>query len=88
VVKRTARVLVVDDELDARELTRDILVREGHLVETAASGPEGLEKIKQGRFDLVLLDLVMPRMDGLEVLRRIKEMPAAEDVLVVYRQQL
>lgn len=63
-----ARLLVVDDNKINRMLLSRSLEQQGHLVETAVNGKEGLEKIRSGEFDLVLLDIEMPVMNGFEVL--------------------
>ena len=65
-------ILIVDDEASIRELLRFNLQKEGYVVSEAADGLEALQLIKQQRPDLVLLDLMLPGMDGLEVCRRIK----------------
>jgi CheY-like chemotaxis protein len=69
------RVLVVDDS----EINRDLLPRRiedfGHTVSTAGSGAQALEMLRTGGFDAVLLDLIMPEMDGYELLTRIKADP-------------
>ncbi len=66
------RILVVDDEEDIVELVRFHLAREGFSVETAASGEEALKKVRQGAFALLVLDLMLPGLDGLEVARALK----------------
>src|SRR3989442_661695 len=66
-------ILVVDDEENLRNLLIRILREDGYTVETAADGEEGLAKYKAGRYDLVLLDLKLPKLDGMSVLRSIKE---------------
>ncbi len=63
-----ARLLVVDDNKINRMLLSRSLETQGHLVETAENGKEGLEKIRTGTFDLILLDIEMPEMDGFQVL--------------------
>jgi len=63
-----ARLLVVDDNKINRMLLSRSLELQGHLVETAENGKEGLEKLRSGAFDLVLLDIEMPEMDGFQVL--------------------
>jgi adenylate cyclase len=63
-----ARLLVVDDNKINRMLLSRSLAAQGHIVETAENGKEGLEKIRSGVFDLVLLDIEMPEMDGFQVL--------------------
>lgn len=75
------RVLVVDDEENLRNLLSKILRDEGFQVETAVDGEEGLGKYKAGRYDLVLLDLKLPKMDGLSVLKAISEFDP--DALVI-----
>ena len=67
------RILVVDDEEGLRLLYKEELEDEGWEVELAASGEESLEKLERESIDLVLLDIKMPGMDGVEVLRRVKE---------------
>ena len=62
-----ARVLVIDDEENIREILTDILLTGGHDVVTVANGPDGLEVLREGRFDLVLTDLSLPGMTGYEV---------------------
>ena len=66
------RILVVEDEPVIRELVRSMLDDGPVEVETAGSGPEGLRRAKESRFDLVLLDVVLPGMDGLTVCRMLK----------------
>ncbi len=69
------RILVVDDEEDIVELVRFHLTREGFLVDSAASGEEALAKVRQGAFALIVLDLMLPGVDGLEVARALKAEP-------------
>jgi DNA-binding response OmpR family regulator len=68
-----ARVLVVDDEPDLRDLLSRRLLADGFAVDTAADGPEALEMIREAPPDLLLLDLMMPGMDGWELLRRLRD---------------
>jgi DNA-binding NtrC family response regulator len=77
----TAKVLIVDDETIMRESLAGWLERDGHAVQTARSGEEALKKCRENRFDILLLDIKMEGMSGLEVLRRVKEGDA--DVAVV-----
>jgi len=65
-----ARVLVVDDESEIREILSDLLVSDGHLVDTAADGSEALEVIHGWRPDVVLLDLMMPEVGAWDFLAR------------------
>ena len=68
------KILVVDDDTNICELLRLYLTKEGYQVTTANDGEEGLEKFSQVKPDMVLLDVMMPRLDGLEVCRRIRKM--------------
>jgi DNA-binding NtrC family response regulator len=67
-------ILVVDDEKEICTVLSDNLSQEGYRVFTANSGKTALELVKKEKPDLVLLDIRMPEMDGIEVLRRIKKM--------------
>ncbi len=82
-------ILAVDDLQENRELVARYLSRSGHLVVTAASGAEALRTLAETDVDVVLLDLMMPDMDGREVLRRIKEHPEwrATPVIVISGSQ-
>ena len=72
----SSRVLIVEDEPDIRDLVVHHLKREGYLVSAASSGEEALRQVLAAPPDLVLLDLMMPAMDGLEVCRRLRQDPA------------
>lgn len=67
------KILIVDDEETVVKMVACRLREKGYELDTASDGVEALAHIKQGSPDLVLLDIMMPRMDGLEVLRRIRE---------------
>jgi DNA-binding response OmpR family regulator len=77
------RVLVVDDEPDARDLLREFLAGKGYEVLTASNGEEALQKVKEERPHLILLDVRMPKMNGLEVLKRVREMDHEVGVIMV-----
>jgi two-component system phosphate regulon response regulator PhoB len=77
------RVLVVEDEEDVLELVRYNLVRNGYTVDTATSGEEGLRKVRNSNPDLILLDLMLPAVDGLEVCRIVKNDPKTQNIRVV-----
>ncbi len=77
------RILIVDDDPDILQFVRMNLELEGFTVATAESGPSALEKAKDSPPDLVLLDIMMPEMDGLTVLRRLRTMPATMNVAVI-----
>jgi two-component system, NtrC family, nitrogen regulation response regulator NtrX len=66
-----AAILLIDDEKSIRNVLKDILQHEGYRIEEAADGEQGLQKLAAQPFDLVLCDIKMPKMDGLEVLQQI-----------------
>jgi DNA-binding response OmpR family regulator len=67
------RILAVDDEADTRRFLTDLLTQEGHEVSTASTGLEALVVIQIHPFDVVLLDLMMPGVDGFQVIRMITD---------------
>jgi DNA-binding NtrC family response regulator len=77
------RVLVVDDERPTRLLMEKELPRAGYAVTSAASGEEALEQIRSADFDVILLDLKMPGIGGMEALRRIHESGASAEVVIL-----
>jgi two-component system phosphate regulon response regulator PhoB len=76
-------ILVVDDEEDILELLTYNLAREGYQVTGALSGEVALKKIRSTTFDLVVLDLMLPGIDGLEVTKTLKNDPKARDIPIV-----
>lgn len=83
VAEATARVLVVDDVEDNREVLRRRLEREGYAVTSAGNGREALTRIGESPFDLVLLDVMMPELDGYAVLEQLKSAPETRDIPVI-----
>jgi CheY-like chemotaxis protein len=78
------RILVVDDDENILSLERTILEQKGFDVTTAAGGAEALQLLGERTFDLVLLDVMMPEIDGFTVCRRIKEDPKTRDLPVIF----
>lgn len=71
-----AKILIVEDEEYLRELYQEVLSDQGYFVDTAENGNEGLAKIQQGGWDLVMLDIILPGIDGISIMRQIKASPA------------
>ncbi|HEY4695018.1 MAG TPA: response regulator [Candidatus Nanoarchaeia archaeon] len=69
------KILVVEDDEFLRELYQELLTDEGYVVTLTVDGEEGFNKMKEGGYDLILLDIMLPKMDGLEILRRLREDP-------------
>jgi phosphate regulon transcriptional regulator PhoB len=78
-----SQVLVVEDEPDIRDLVVLHLTREGFRCRTASNGIEALREVRAGRPDLVVLDLMLPEMDGLEVCRRLRAEPATAGISII-----
>lgn len=76
-----ARIMIVDDEVHIRYILCEELSRHGYEVSTAASGEEAVAMLQKGTYDLILLDLVMPGMGGLEVMREVRTL--APDTVVI-----
>ncbi len=80
---RSAHILVVDDEESIRDLLKLVLTGEGYSVVTGNDGEEGIEYLEAQRFDLVITDLVMPKVNGVEVLRAAKRIDPNYPVIVI-----
>ena len=78
------RILVVDDDENILSLERTILEQKGFAVTTADGGAEALKILGEQDFDLVLLDVMMPEIDGFTVCRRIKEEPRTKEIPVIF----
>jgi NADH:ubiquinone oxidoreductase subunit F (NADH-binding)/DNA-binding response OmpR family regulator len=77
------RILVVEDERDMRNGLQKILSRKGYSVDTAEDGLKAVEKMEQKSFQVVIADLKMPRMDGIDVLRKVKDMNKEIEVIII-----
>jgi len=77
------RVLVVEDEPLLSEMITKSLKLEGYLVESAGTGEDGLKKVKELNPDLVLLDVLLPKIDGWEVLTRLRDDPKSRDLPII-----
>ena len=81
--KCIAKILVVDDEREVQEIVEEFLTGRGYEVSVASNGEEALRAIEQEKPDVVLLDIVMPGMSGIETMKRIKELNEKTGVIVI-----
>jgi CheY-like chemotaxis protein len=72
---QTKKILVVEDDTFLRDIYTEVLAKAGYNVQAGEDGEKGLEKIRQGGWDLVLLDIIMPVMSGVDVMRKLHEEP-------------
>ncbi len=77
------KILVVDDEQDVLDLFRDLFTKQNYQVECALSGKSALEMIDKDRSDVVLLDIKMPEMDGIQALEEIKKKDPSIEVVML-----
>lgn len=77
------RILVVDDDADMLAWVKEDLENEGFIVETAQGGREGVERVRRGGIDLVVSDIKMPDLDGLDLLREVREITPTPFVIIV-----
>ena len=77
------KILIIEDDNFLLEMLAKTTIKEGLDIEIAVNGEDGLEKIGGGKFDLILLDLVLPKMHGLEVLTKLKEENNPTPVIVL-----
>lgn len=78
-----SRVLVVDDEPAIRALVAKIVERAGHLVDTARDGAEAIEKLDQTEYAVIVLDLMMPNVDGFGLIDHLKTRPGVKPAVIV-----
>lgn len=81
--KQPKRILVVDDDPDIRQMLLDRMTSYGYVVETAVNGREALDALRHGGFDGMLLDIRMPEVDGLEVLRLLQASHSTMPVVLI-----
>lgn len=77
------KILIIDDEADLLETMSYRLRASGYEVITACDGPSGLDKVKSETFDLIILDVMMPGMDGFETIKRLKKETSAQKIPVI-----
>lgn len=66
------KILIIEDDQFLREFYQELLQEEGYIIDVAADGEEGLNKIRQGGFNLILLDIMLPKKDGIQILKELK----------------
>ena len=89
-IRAAKRILIVDDSITVRELERQLLVNRGYLVDVAVDGIDGWNAVRSSHYDLVVSDVDMPRMDGIQLVRQIKEdgrLKAIPVVIVSYKDR-
>ena len=78
-----AKILVIDDERSIRNTLKEVLEYENHEIDTAENGAEGIEMFAKGKYELVLCDIKMPNMDGIEVLEKLIDMPGNAPIVMI-----
>lgn len=82
--KQNQKILLVDDESDILELLKYNLVKEGYDVKTASDGIKGVDVAKNFLPDLIILDIMMPKQDGVETCRQIREIPELSNAFIIF----
>lgn len=77
------KILIVEDDQFLREFYQELLAAEGYNIDTAADGEVGLNKIQNNDYNLILLDLMLPKKDGVQILRDLKVAPPKAKALIV-----
>lgn len=77
------KILIVEDDQFLREFYQELLTAEGYLVDTAQDGEIGLSKMQNNEYDLVLLDLMLPKKDGVQALRDLKVAPPKSPNIII-----
>ena len=80
---KVCRILVVDDEPDITEMYQMLLEMHGYLVSTANNGVEALDRVSEAEPDLILSDCMMPKMDGIEFIRRARQIPELASIPII-----
>ncbi|MDO8527393.1 MAG: response regulator [Deltaproteobacteria bacterium] len=79
----TTHILIVDDEPQIHTVIGKLLTKEGYKISDAFSAEEAYQKIEEEKPDLILLDIMMPKVSGIEVCNRLKENPKTKDILIL-----
>ncbi|WP_198013593.1 response regulator [Crinalium epipsammum] len=81
--KPLEKILIIDDDPTARYLLKTLLLNKGHTIVEATSGEEGIRKVYEEKPQLIFLDIVMPNLNGFQVIEYLKSDPATKDIPVV-----
>lgn len=82
--KEKIKILIVDDEDCTRSCIVYLLQKKGFISEGSSNGKEALEKVKRDKPDIIILDIVMPVLDGLEVCKQLKKNPDTQDIPIIF----
>lgn len=82
-MNRPAHILIVDDEVQIHTVLGKLLAREGYQVSSAYSAEESYQKIAQAKPDLIILDVMMPKVSGIDVCNKLKADPKTKDILIL-----
>jgi len=82
--KSKFHILLVDDEPDIIEFLSYNISREGYRISSAENGLKAIEQVKKSKPDLILMDIMMPEMDGITAVSKIKKLPGSEDIMIVF----
>jgi CheY-like chemotaxis protein len=82
--KLSKKILLIEDTLEILQLVKDALEKEGYSVDTVSSGKKALTKIRTTTYDLILLDIIIPEIDGLSILKKIKNQKIKNGPVIVY----
>lgn len=82
--KEPIRILIADDNENVREFLGHMLQKRGFIIENACDGEEALKKTAQKKPDIMILDVMMPLMDGFETCKRLKENPDTRDIPIIF----
>lgn len=77
------KILIIEDDQEVRELYAEVLRDEGFVLDEAVDGQVGLTKVLEGKYDLLLLDIMLPKFDGLEILKTIRKKEELKDLPVI-----
>ena len=82
-IERQYHLLIVDDEIEIGNTYRDYFIKRGFQVEIAQDGQEGLEQLRTGEFDVAIVDLLMPKMKGLDMIRQARKEGISTDMIIL-----